>query len=188
MRQSAPPYIDTLLAFCILLLTIWIFQVLLESLKIHRGRPRSNLSDVENSPKWPWFVKIIEKFFPGRSCKHPMVGRPQTLWSVDQATFEWNGPKTESSVNDFLHKRVKMCNSDFLDCKLKSQKFNYRFDSMSWFYMTLWYQKILEQVNVLLYAAPCCFSGHGPVPLSSKMNEYYTMSQNNIAMNPPSIV
>ena len=124
----------------------------------------------------------------GRSCKHPMVGRPQTLWSVDQATFEWNGPKTESSVNDFLHKRAKMCNSDFLDCKLKSQKFNYRFDSISWLYMTLWYQKILEQVNVLLYAAPCCFSGHGPVPLSSKMNEYYTMSQNNIAMNPPSTI
>ena len=70
-----------------------------------------------------------------------MVGRPQTLWSVDQATFEWNGPKTESLVNDFLHKRAKMCNSDFLDCKLKSQKLNYRFDSISWIYVTLWYQK-----------------------------------------------
>ena len=70
-----------------------------------------------------------------------MVGRPQTLWSVDQATFEWNGPKTESSVNDFLHKRAKMCNSDFLDCKLKSQKLNYRFDRISWIYVTLWYQK-----------------------------------------------
>ena len=34
-----------------------------------------------------------------------------------------------------------MCNSDFLDCKLKSQKFNYRFDSISWFYATLWYLK-----------------------------------------------
>ena len=101
----------------------------------------------------------------GRSCKHPMVGRPQTLWSVDQATFEWNGPKTESSVNDFLHKRAKMCNSDFLDCKLKSQKFNYRFDSISWFYVTLWHQKIQGQVNILIYAAPYCSSGHGPVPV-----------------------
>ena len=44
------------------------------------------------------------------------------------------------------------------------------------------------EVNILIYAAPCCSSGHGPVPLSSKMNEYYTMSQNNIAMNPPSTV
>ena len=124
----------------------------------------------------------------GRSCKHPMVGRPQTLWSVDQATLEWNGPKCRVLGQWFLHKRTQMCNSDFLDCKLKSQKFNYRFDSMSWFYMTLWYQKILEQVNVLLYAAPYGSSGHRPVPLSSKMNEYYTMSQNNIAMNPPSTV
>ena len=87
LHRSAPPCIDTLLAFCILLLTIWIFQVLLESLKIHRGRPRSNLSDVENSPKWPWFVKIIEKFFPGRPTIGAMVGRPDTLWSVVQAPY-----------------------------------------------------------------------------------------------------
>ena len=86
-HRSAPPCIDTLLAFWILLLTIWIFQVLLESLKIHRGRPRSNLSDVENSPKWPWFVKIIEKFFPGRSTIGALVGRPDTLWSVVQAPY-----------------------------------------------------------------------------------------------------
>ena len=85
VHRSAPTYIDTLLAFYILLLTIWIFQVLLESLKIHRGRPRSNLSDAENSPKWPLFVKIIEKFFPGRSTRGAMVGRPDTLWSVVQA-------------------------------------------------------------------------------------------------------
>ena len=44
------------------------------------------------------------------------------------------------------------------------------------------------QANVPIYAAPCCSSGHGPVPLSSKMKEYYTMSQKNIAMNPPSTV
>ena len=144
---SVLPRIDTLLAFWILLLTIWIFQVLLESLKIHRGRPRSNLSDAENSPKWPWFVKKIEKFFPGRSTIGALVGRPQTLWSVDQANFEWNGPKTESLVNDFLHKRAKMCNSDFLDCKLKSQKFNYRFDSILWFYVTLWYQEKEERIG-----------------------------------------
>ena len=103
----------------------------------------------------------------GRSCKHPMVGRPQTLWSVDQATFEWNGPKTESSVNDFLHKRAKMCNSDFLDCKLKSQKFNYRFDSISWFYATLWYQKNRRENRLPSWymIIPCCFTGHGPVPV-----------------------
>ena len=87
LLRSAPPHIDTLLAFCTLLLTIWIFQVLLESLKIHRGRPRSNLSDAENSPKWPWFVKIIEKFFPGRSTIGALVGRPDTLWSVVQAPY-----------------------------------------------------------------------------------------------------
>ena len=87
MRQSAPPRIDTLLAFYILLLTIWIFQVLLESLKIHRGLPRSNLSDAENTPKWPCFVKIIEKFFPGRPTRGAMVGRPDTLWSVVQAPY-----------------------------------------------------------------------------------------------------
>ena len=63
-----------------------------------------------------------------------------------------------------MHKRAKMCNSDFLDCKFKSQKFNYRFDSISWIYVTLWYQKIQEQVNILIYAAPYCFSGHRPVP------------------------
>ena len=84
---SVLPHIYTLLAFRILLLTIWIFQVLLESLKIHRGRPRSNLSDVENSPKWPWFVKIFEKFFPGRSTIGALVGRPDTLWSVVQALY-----------------------------------------------------------------------------------------------------
>ena len=98
-----------------------------------------------------------------------MVGRPQTLWSVDQATFEWNGPKTESLVNDFLHKRAKMCNSDFLDCKLKSQKFNCRFDSISWIYATLWHHKKKRgQVNFLIYAAPYCFTGHGPVPVSRR--------------------
>ena len=86
-HRSAPPHIDTLLAFCTLLLTIWIFQVLLESPKIHRGRPRSNLSDVENSPKWPWFVKIIEIFFLGRSTIGALVGRPDTLWSVVQAPY-----------------------------------------------------------------------------------------------------
>ena len=86
-HRSAPPHIDTLLAFCTLLLTIWIFQVLLESLKIHQGRPRSNLSEVENSPKWPWFVKIIEIFFPGRSTIGALVGRPDTLWSVVQAPY-----------------------------------------------------------------------------------------------------
>ena len=86
-HQSTPPRIDTLLAICIILLTIWIFQVLLESFKIHRGRPRSNLSDAENSPKWPWFVKIIEIFFPGRSTIGALVGRPDTLWSVVQAPY-----------------------------------------------------------------------------------------------------
>ena len=115
----------------------------------------------------------IRKIFPwsvdqrcyGRSTRHPMVGRASTLWSVDQATFEWNGPKTESSVNDFLHKRAKMCNSDFLDYKLKSQKFNYRFDSISWFYATLWYQKRRENRLLSWYMIiPCCSSGYGPVP------------------------
>ena len=82
-----PPHIDTLLAFCTLLLSIWIFQVFLESLKIHRSRPRSNLSEVGNSPKRPWFVKIIEKFFLGRSTIGALVGRPDTLWSVVQAPY-----------------------------------------------------------------------------------------------------
>ena len=44
------------------------------------------------------------------------------------------------------------------------------------------------QADVLIYATPCCSLGHGPVPVSSKMNEYYNMSQNNIAMKPPSTV
>ena len=109
-----------------------------------------------------------------------MVGRPQTLWSVDQATFEWNGPKTESLVNDFLHKRAKMCNFVFLDCKLKSQKFSYRFDSISRIYMTLWHQKIQEQVNVLIYAAPCCSSGHGPIPMSLHLCNFEIQLQNYI--------
>ena len=120
--------------------------------RIAQNPPRSTSLEFERCRKKPKMTLIcqdIRKIFPwsvdhrcfGRSTRHPMVGRPQTLWSVDQATFEWNGPKTESSVNDFLHKRAKMCNSDFLDCKLKSQKFNYHFDSISWQYMTLWYQK-----------------------------------------------
>ena len=110
-----------------------------------------------------------------------MDGRPQTLWSVDQANFEWNGPKTESLVNDFLHKWAKMCNSDFLDCKLKSQKFNYRFDSISWFCATLWYQKKKRgQVNILTYTAPCCFSGHGPIPVSLHLCNFEIQLQNYI--------
>ena len=78
---------DILLIISAFLLTIWIFQVLPESLKIHRGRPRSNLSDAENSPKWSRFVKIIEIFFPGRSTIGAVVGRPDTLWSVVQAPY-----------------------------------------------------------------------------------------------------
>ena len=127
----------------------------------------------DNRKIFPWSVDQTPY---GRSCKHPMVGRPQTLWSVDQATFEWNGPKTESSVNDFLHKRARMCNSDFLDCKLKSQKFNYRFNSISWIYVTLWHQKIQEQVNILIYAAPYCSSGHGPIPVSRLDNKFHWKS------------
>ena len=106
-----------------------------------------------------------------------MVGRPQTLWSVDQATFEWNGPKTESLVNDFLHKRAKMCNSDFLDCKLKSQKFNYRFDSILWFYVILWYQKTKRQADVLIYATSYCFTGHNCPYVPSSMQFWNTTAK-----------
>ena len=83
-----------------------------------------------------------------------MVGRPQTLWSVDQATLEWNGPKCRVVGQWFLHKRAKMCNSDFLDCKLKSQKFNYRFDSTSLVYVTLWYQKKRREDRLISWHIP----------------------------------
>ena len=131
----------------------------------------------DNRKIFPWSV---DHRCYGRSTRHPMVGRASTLWSVDQATFEWNGPKTESSVNDFLHKRAKMCNFVFLDCKLKSQKFNYRFDSISWIYVTLWYQKTKRQADVLIYAASYCFTGHGPVPTYLHLCNFEIQLQNYI--------
>ena len=73
-----------------------------------------------------------------------------------------------------------MCNSDFLDCKLKSQKFNCRFDSISWFCATLWYQKTKRQADVLISAAPCFFTGHGPVPMSLHLCNFEIQLQNYI--------
>ena len=47
-----------------------------------------------------------------------------------------------------------MCNSDFLDCKLKSQKFNYRFDSISRIYMTLWHQEKRREDRPMCWYMP----------------------------------
>ena len=70
-----------------------------------------------------------------------------------------------------------MCNSDFLDCKLKSQKFNYRFDSILWFYVILWYLKTKRQADVLIYAAPYCFTGHNCPYVPSSMQFWNTTAK-----------